>query len=422
MNLREPTYCPPRTVTKVCGTLALLGLLALFVGIVFAPRAAWGSLLLASYFLVGLGLAGVLLVALHYVTSAGWGVALRRVPEAMTAALPLGAAGLALVFLAQPSLYPWTDPGHASGEHAAPFKHFWLNWPFFLGRAAVYLGCWYLFARAIVRTSRRQDEDGNVTHTRRNVRLSAGFLVVFAVTCWLASYDWVMSLEPEWYSTVLGLYNFAGLFLGGLAAVTLLVLWLQRLGPFRKVLTEEHLHDLGKLLFAFSTFWMYIWFCQYMLIWYVNNPEETVYYTGRMHGAWEPLFWLNVILNWVVPFVVLLPREAKRSPGVLTKVGVVLLVGRGLDLFLMILPPLGELTVLTAVVCSMLLAGAIGLFCLAFFSALGRAPLVPLRDPLLVESISRIPGLKETSGAIGNGRLVSQPISPGVSKTSWTQE
>ena len=115
-------------------------------------------------------------------------------------------------------------------------------------------------------TSRRQDADNDVKYTRRNTALSAGFLVAFGVTCWLASYDWIMSLEPHWYSTIFGVYHFAGIFLSGLAAVILLAVLLQRLGPFRHVLTKDHLHDLGKLLFGFSTFWAYIWFCQYMLI------------------------------------------------------------------------------------------------------------------------------------------------------------
>src|SRR5262249_39747770 len=152
------------------------------------------------------------------------------------------------------------------------------------------------------------------------------------------------SLEPDWSSTMFGVYQFAGLFLSGLAALTLLLLWLGRSEPMRRVVTSDHLHDLGKLLFAFSTFWMYVWFSQYMLIWYVNNPEEAVYFLRREQGAWQPLLIANVVLNWAVPFLVLLPRSAKRSPTVLARVCVVLLVGRWLDLYLMIGPPFGQPT------------------------------------------------------------------------------
>ncbi len=151
--------------------------------------------------------------------------------------------------------------------------------------------------------------------------------MVFGVTFTLASVDWVMSLEPLWYSTIFGIYNFAGLFLSGLAAIILVALWLERQGPLRNVLNEDHLHDLGKLLFAFSMFWMYIWFSQYMLIWYTNIPEETTYFVRRVHGHWLVLFLVNVVLNWLVPFAVLLRRDTKRHRTTLGRVAVVVLVG-----------------------------------------------------------------------------------------------
>ncbi len=385
MNHRPAPFHPPRELVTLCAILAAVGAAAFVVGLLLEPRRGWANLLLGSYALVGLGLAGAVFVALLHVTGAGWATALRRVPEAMTALLPLGAAGLLLVFLAYPALYPWAAH-HAGNEGlSAPFRDFWLSYPFFLGRALFYLACWGAFAFALVRASRRQDLDGDLAHTRRGVRLSAAFLVVFAVTFWLASHDWVMSLEPEWASTVFSLYNFAGLFLGGLAVVILLTVWLQRAGPFRRVLSADHLHDLGKLLFAFSIFWMYTWFCQYMLIWYVNNPEETVYYVRRLEGAWSPLLVVSLVLNWGVPFVVLLPRSSKRSAGVLVKVCCAVLLGRWLDLYVLILPAAGCGPVPGAAEVGLLLAAA-GLALLVFFSALRRAPLVPVNDPFLPES------------------------------------
>jgi hypothetical protein len=389
MNRDALIFRPPCCAVRTCVALAGLGGVALAAGLLFAPRAALGGLLLVSFALVCLSLAGAVLIALQYVAGAGWGVALRRVPEAMALALPVGAAGLAVVLLAAPALYPWAGHAHppAEGEAHSPLRELWLTWPFFLARAAVYLACWYGFILALVRNSRRQDADGDPAHTRRNVRLSAAFLVVFAVTCWLASYDWVMSLEPEWSSTVYGVYHFAGLFLAGLAAVILLLLGLRRAGPLRAVLSEDHLHDLGKLLFAFSIFWVYIWFCQYMLIWYVNSPEETVHYVRREEGAWQSLLVLDVVLNWAVPFLVLLPRATKRNPGVLGKVCVVLLVGRWLDLYLMIAPPFGQPAAAELALQTGLLLGGGGLFWLALSRALAGAPLIPVSDPFLVESL-----------------------------------
>ena len=272
--------------------VALGGVTAL-LGLFLAPQRIWPMLLLASYALIGLGLAGVFFVALQYVTGASWCVALRRIPEAMTAALPVGGLGLAAVLLARPSLYPWVAATWEAGEGYLGFKRAWLSQPFFLARSAVYLLIWLLFAWALVRTSRRQDSTGDIRLTRRNARLSAAFMVLFSVTFWLASYDWIMSLEPHWYSTIFGVYNFAGMFTSGLAVIAILAVWLQRAGPLRHTVNKEHLHDLGQLIVAFSTFWAYIWFSQYMLIWYANLPEETAYFIRRIEPVWASLFVLN---------------------------------------------------------------------------------------------------------------------------------
>jgi hypothetical protein len=374
------SYRPSSRAVAFCVVVALLGGITLAVGLFLAPERTWINLLLVSYYLVGLGLGGLLLVALHYVTSARWILPLRRVPEAMTAVLPLAAAGLVVVLVCRPSLYPWSVPDYPHGSDS-PLKHFWLKRPFFVLRALVYLTLWLAFAVAVVRASRRQDRDRDPAPTWKNIRLSAAFLVVFGVTCWLASYDWIMSLEPEWASTVFGVYNFAGLFLSGMAAVVLLVIWLWRHGPLREVLNESHLHDLGTLLFAMSSFWMYTWFCQYLLIWYVNNPEETAYLRRRWQGGWPAWLFLDLALNWVIPFLVLLSRSAKRNPRVLGTVAVLVLAGRWVDLFLMIFPSQAAEALVPGALEVGLLLGAAGLFALAVFRGLSKASLVPIHDP-----------------------------------------
>lgn len=363
--------------------LALGGFLALAAGLFFAPQRALGCLLIAGFGLVCLGLAGIVFVAIHYVSGAAWGTAFRRVPEAMCAALPWGAAILGVAFLFGSSLYPWI---RGRGELAG-FKALWLNPQFFLVRAVIYIALWVLFARAILKTSRRQDESHEAAATGRNARLAAAFLVVFGVTFTLASFDWVMSLEPHWSSTIFGIYNFAGMFSSGLAAIILLVVWMRRSGPLRDFVTDEHLHDLGKLLFAFSTFWMYIWFSQYMLIWYADISEETVYYIRRQRQFWMPLFILNMILNWVVPFVALLPKRTKRTGSLLAKVAAVVLLGRWLDLYLMVAPATGGPNPRFGLLEVASLAGAFALFVLVFVRAVRRVPAVPLGDPRLTESL-----------------------------------
>jgi hypothetical protein len=358
--------------------LAVLGGVALAVGLLQEPRRAWIYLLVSSYYLLGLGLSGLLLVALHYVTGARWSLPLRRVPEAMTTILPVAATGLAAVLFCRPTLYPWSDP---TFNPESPLQHLWLNRSFFLVRSLAYIVLWLVFAIMVVRNSQRQDHVHDPGPTIRNIRLSAGFLVVFAITCWLASYDWIMSLEPHWASTLFGVYNFAGLFLSGVAAMSLLVIWLRRFSPLKSVVNAAHLHDLGTLLFAFSSFWMYIWFCQYLLIWYVNNPEETAYYRLRWHGMWPVLMFLDVLLNWGIPFVVLLFRSAKRNPLVLGTVAAVVLAGRWVDVCLMVLPSQGDDVLIPGAMEAGLFVGSIGLFALTFFRGLSKASLVPLQEP-----------------------------------------
>ena len=178
-----------------------------------------------------------------------------------------------------------------------------------------------------------------------------------------------------------------GVIWGGLAAICLLVVWLRNTTALRDFVNEEHLHDLGKLLFAFSTFWMYIWFSQYMLIWYANITEETSYFIRRQHGFWEPIFLLNIFLNWVIPFLVLMPASAKRNPSTLAKVAIIVLLGRWVDLYLMIFPPLiGQTPVFGFWEIGSIL-GVFGLSVAVFQRTLRQAPLVPLNDPRLEESL-----------------------------------
>ncbi len=241
---------------------------------------------------------------------------------------------------------------------------------------------WIAFAQAIVGNSRRQDKESDPGPTNRNLRLSPLFLVAFGITCWLASTDWLMSLDQQWASTIFGVYYFAGLLLSALAAMIVLVIWLKGHSSLRKVVNTNHLHDLGILLFAFSSFQMYIWFCQYLLIWYVNYPEETSYLRVRSQGHWPIWLFVDLALNWGVPFVVLLFRSTKRNPWILGTVALVILVGRWVDLSLMILPTQAAAAQLPGFLEAGLLLGTVGVFVLVVFRSLRQAALVPLHEPL----------------------------------------
>jgi hypothetical protein len=350
------------------------------------PVRGWAGLLVCAFLFLALALAGQVFLAIHYASSAGWWTAFRRVPEALMSLVPLAALPMLAVWLGRHALYSWTRPGAMESDPVLKAKSAWLNEPLFLLRMIVFLGLWSLFSVLLRRASLAQDaaEPGLAQH-RRMVRLSAVFLLLFAITFSLASFDWLMSLQPRWTSTMFAIYMFAGLFQAGIAAIALAVAWLSRRQLAGSV-TPGHLHDLGKLLFAFSIFWAYIWVCQYLLIWYGNLSDEIPYFAVRTRGAWLPLFALVPVLRWLVPFTVLLPRRTKRDPRILAGMAGVVLAGSWLDIYMNVAPAvlpgprLGAPELLIA-------AGFAALLWLTASRALASAPLLPRNDPFLGESL-----------------------------------
>jgi len=373
----KPRELPPARWRALAFALMAMGLLTIIAGLRWSPERTWSTLLLSNLYLLFVCLAGALFISIQYLSGAGWWVVLRRVPEAMMAGLPIVAIlMLPSLFFGRQSLYPWANAASV-----------YLNTPFVFARMACVLAVWVLLAHAIRKASLQQDHEPGLVHHQRLVKYCAMFTVVFAVSFSIASVDWIMSLEPHWASTIFGVYVFAGLLISGLAALTLIVILLSQFGPLRGIVTEHHLHDLGKLVFAFSTFWAYIWLSQYLLIWYGNLPDEITYYAQRTGGAWLPLFLLNPVVNWAVPFLVLLPRASKHNARVLAGVCVLLLCGHYLDLYLLIMPEtvgapaIGPLEVLVPV-------SYASLFVFLTWRALAQAPLVPPHDPYLDESLA----------------------------------
>jgi hypothetical protein len=363
------------SVAAVLVGFAVLGAIACALGFWTDSQRAWGEVFVAGNFLCGLGLGALLLLALLYVTGACWSRSIQRIPEAMTSVIPI--AGIA-VFAALVCCPTWFGASTGEEIEQSPLHRLWFGRVFVLARAIGYLALWIAFAAAIVVNSRRQDQDNSNAPTDRNRRLSAVFLVVFGITCWLATTDWLMSLQGNWASTAFPVYNFAGIFLSALAGATVLVVVLRHHPSLRAHVTAAQLHDLGTLLFSMSCFWMYVWFCQYLLIWYVNNPEETAYFRIRQEGDWPLWLYASLALNWAIPFVVLLPRVAKQNPWILGTVASLVVVGRWIDLSLVILPTQGASLRHSALVIDVgCLLGTVCIFLLAFFWCLKSAPLIP---------------------------------------------
>jgi len=348
---------------------------------------SWSGFLIGFVYITGLGLAGGLFVSVLYLTCSRWGVALRRVPEAIAGTLPTALLVGLVLLLGVPALYSWADGATVENSRLVAHKSGWLNVPFFCARMVLYFVVWIWTTRRLIGESRAQDSDGDKKHNTANLKNGAIFMATFAVTFSLASIDWIQSLEPEWFSTIYALVTASGVMGSGIALVMIVCVLLRRAGPLRGFLTEDHLDDLGKIAMGFSLFWAYIWYCQYMLIWYTNMPEETSHYISRAANGWAILTPANMVLNFFVPFLVLMPKRARRNDAVISRVAIVMLVGHALHLYILIKPPL---TTAGPALGFWELAPIVGILCLfadALLRKLSEAPLVPVRDPHMNDSL-----------------------------------
>jgi hypothetical protein len=354
-----------RPLAPSSGLLAALvaaGIAGSGIALVLQPVEGWTGLLTAGLYGVTLALGGALFLSIQVVSGARWWFPLRGVPLRLAATLPVPLAAVGLVFVfGRETLYPWARAAAVEASPVLQAKRAWLNGPLFLARAVVLAVVWLALIGALRSALAALVRRPSPEARKRLVRTALVFLPVFALTLSLAAWDWGMSLEPEWFSTMYGVLLFAGTFQGGIAAVTVLALLLDRRGRLDAPLGDGARHDLGKLLFAFSTFWAYVWFCQYMLIWYANLPEETGHYAARFSGGWTTLFFLNPLLCFVLPFVTQIGQPAKRDPSRLYQVAFAVLLGRWLDTYLLVAPsqgpvpalPLGALCATVAVLAGM---------------------------------------------------------------------
>lgn len=368
--------------------LASAGALAFLYGAHAAPARTWGALLIAAAFVVGLAAGALSLWAMLNAAGAGWHTVVRRVPEGMAGTLPLGAALIALVVFGAHDIYHWTHEEALLHDALLRAKAPWLNLTGFALRSALFLGLWYGAYAWLRSLSRAQDAGAKgdpAAATRRARGVSAVFLALFGVTFSFASVDWLMSVEPHWFSTMFPWYQFAGALLSALAMALVFTVVLRRRGVLSAA-GPGHLHDLGKLTFAMSSFWAYLWFCQYLLIWYSNIPEETAFFAART-GAWSGVMGASLVLSFIVPFVLLLPAAAKRSEGRLLAAAAAILLGRAADLCVTVMPAVAKHAHGVGGTEPLILLGALSLFVLAFDRVFRAAPVMPERDPYMVESL-----------------------------------
>ena len=375
--------------------LMAIGLIALIYGFSTDAHRAWPSLLFNNYFFIGIAVFGVFFVAKQYVSEAGWSIVLKRVPEAVMSALPV--MSLIMLFIMFASIMHWNhiyhwlhegimDPANDHYDKIIAGKEAYLNGSFFIIRTIIYLLGWNYFAKKLRALSVLEDKvEGTAIHFK-SVSTSAWFIVFFAVTSAMASWDWIMSIDPHWFSTIFGWYVFAEWGAIGFTTILLFTLYLKRQGYLEDV-NENHIHDLGKWIFAMSLVWTYMWFSQFMLIWYANIPEEVTYFMARLEVEnYKFLFWFSMIINFIAPIILLMSRDAKRNNGRLIFVGCVILVGHWINSYLLVTPgTLGTHGHIGFVEIGMGL-GFAGLFIYLVLNSLTKQPLETKNHPFLDES------------------------------------
>jgi hypothetical protein len=349
------------------------------------PERAWANYLLNNYYFLAAAIGASFFMALQYITQSGWSSGFKRVPEALAGYIPVAAVFFLLLFFGIHSLYHWSHSVAVQNDPLLQHKSAFLNVPFFMIRLVLYFGLWIFMTRILRRLSLKEDAEGGVDYFHKSEFNSKIYIFILALTFSMACFDWLMSLDPHWYSTIFAFKGFASAFHQGATVVLLIVLILNRAGYF-PFFNRNHLQDFSTYVFMLAIIYGYLWFSQFMLIWYGNIPEETIYYAVRWGDSWKPFFWADVIINWAIPFVILMPKKPARSKAVVIPILLLLLVGKWIELYLQIFPGiLSESHVSWLEVGAFL--GYAGLFARVVMYGLEKAPSVPRNHPYLEECL-----------------------------------
>ena len=405
MSIRS-TFTAPKNYNTVALSLIAIGVLSIIglwvtSGSSADPREQarfWASLLQNSVFFLLVVNASMFFICITTLAWGGWQMSFRRVPEAISAVIPVvgvicAAILLAIVFGDNHTIYHWTDAEHVKHDEILNHKKGFLNKTFFTVVTVLTVLLWSVLGWKMRQLSRSLDNEPLATLDERkkyifkNTVWAALYIVVFSLTVmsslpWL----WLMSIDAHWYSTMYSWYTFASTFVSGVALIALFVVFLKNNG-YLEYTNDEHLHDLGKFMFAFSIFWTYLWFSQFMLIWYANIPEETIYFQPRAYGIYKGIFWMMFIINFIAPLLILMRRSAKRNYGTITFMALVIIFGHWLDFYQMVFPAVSPDKVPNIIYDLGVALGFVGLIMYSTGRALTKAPLLARNHPFVKESL-----------------------------------
>jgi len=368
--------------------LAVLGAVGCAILGMGNPKQFFFSWLVSFMFFLSLALGALFFVLIQYASQGSWGIVVRRIGESIFTTIPVMAALFVPLLFGLHDLYEWTHHEAVQNDALLRWKEPFLNVPFFLIRALIYFGAWSFIAIVFYRGSRGQDATGDHRVSARLRKVAGPSIIVLALTSSFASVDWIMSLTPHWYSTIFGVYFFSGAFVGFIALLSVVAVAMRGAGLLDTVITVEHLHDLGKFLFAFTAFWAYIAFSQFFLMWYANVPEETIWYKARLEGSWKTVSLFLMAGHFGIPFFYLMGRAVKRRGSTLAVGGVWLLAMHFLDIYWQVMPTLHPEGIRPSLLDVAAFFAVGGGFVAAAGWLLRRQALVPLRDPRLAESLA----------------------------------
>lgn len=378
--------------------LLAVGLVLLVIGIItgmshdgdhFGTRILT-NLLSNSFYFFAVALGALFFLALLYATETGWYAVIKKMIEAVAGFLPwgmilLGGTLLVITLMDGAHIYVWMDQAVVDHDPIIEGKSFYLNKTFFWIRTVAYFAIYFLFLHGFKKRSRLEDEVGGTELHFKNYKKGAGLLVFFAVFSSTSSWDWLMSIDVHWFSTLFGWYVFAGFWCATMVVLVLFASYLKNNGYLTKI-NDSHIHDLGKWTFAISFLWSYLWFSQFMLYWYANIGEEVIYFQTRLHDH-TFLYMGMFVINFILPMVLLMSREAKRNPGILAFVGLVIFFGHWVDFYLIIsIAPMGKHLHMGALEIGMFLM-FLGMFIMIILKNLSKGPIMPVNHPFLDESL-----------------------------------
>ncbi len=378
-----------KKIVTIAGAFAGLGALLCIVAAMVDLRRFAFSYLTGFIYVITIGLGALFFVLLQHVTKAGWSVAARRHMEWVMQILPVGILlFIPVALLAHYTHGAWWAGAEALKDELLAKKASWLNPTAFYIRALIYFGAWSFLVWWFGSKSRAQDVSGDPELTRKMQLMSGPMILIFALTLTFGvAFDWVMSLQPHWFSTIFGVYIFAGSVTSSLAVLCLLTIAMQGAKLFKRVSNVEHRHLIGKLMFAFTTFWAYVSFSQFILIWYANLPEETVFFHHRWVGSWQTVSMLLLFGHFIVPFLFLLSRHPKRNMTLLAIGAIIMLVAHYIDLYWLVMPILDPSGANPSWIDLAGLLGPVGILGLVVALKAAKGPLYPLKDPRLGESM-----------------------------------